>query len=270
MRPSNTDVLFDDTALRMKLTILLFILSASSVVAQRETSGESYPVEDHPSPRGVLVSLRVGMVLTSPRQLFPSVRVGETTRGTGTVSSRDRGQTGVGSRVGIELMVPVAENLGIAADFANLVWSARFVESPGTLPITFNVQTLTVGLGLQGNIYTNRDAFLRNQGLRGIYLGGKLDVGITTLNNRIEAYTFPDSSATPRSAVGSFDNADPFRNLASVSAQLGARYGFGNLELTGELAYAYALNSVFSSLVVVDNEFTVDNAMLLVGIGYRW
>lgn len=222
------------------------------------------------SPRSVLLSLKGGVVFTSPRQVFPSVRVGESTKGTGAISSRDQGESGTGSRIGVELMAPVGDRLGIVADVASLIWSARLAATPSTLPVRLDVQSLTVGLGLQGNIYTGQGRFDYGTGIGSVYAGGKIDVCLATFSNRIEAYVYPDSSDIPVRAVGSFENSDPFRNLTSFVAQAGARYGLGNIELNGELSYAFALNSVFSSLVVVDNEFTVNNLILQVGIGYRW
>lgn len=253
------------------LMLALSVMSTFPAFGQSEGARTiSDPSLSAANPERVLLSLKGGIVLTSPRQVFPSIRVGESTKGTGTISSRDRGESGAGSRVGLELMVPVGERLGIVADVANLVWSARFMAAPSTLPVKLDVQSLAVGLGLQGNVYLNRESFSRGDGLRSVYVGGKLDVGVVTFNNRIEAYAYPDSSGAPVRAVGSFENSDPFRNLTSLVVQTGARYGFGHLEFSGEASYAFALNSLFSSLVVVDNEFTVDNLMLQVGIGYRW
>lgn len=253
------------------VSLLALILLALPVYGQRDGGNASndsgLPLSN---PKRLLVGVKGGMVRTSPRQVFPSVRVGESTKGTGTISSRDRGETGTGSRVGVELIVPVSERLGVVADVANLVWQARFAAAPSTLPVVLDVQSLTVGLGLQGNVFVGRESFYRGDGLRNVYVGGKLDVGVVTFNNRIDAFTYPDSTGAPIRATGSFQNTDPFRNLTSMVFQTGARYGFDHLELNAEVAYAFALNSVFSSLVVVDNEFTVDNLMLQVGIGYRW
>ena len=248
------------------IAALLLLVTLPSLFGQdRRTM-----TNDPPSPQGVLVSLKGGVVVTSPRQIFPSIRVGETGQGTGEISSRERGERGTGSRIGLELMIPISQSVGITADFANLLWSVRVNPTATTLPVQFDVQTLTVGLGLQGNVYTNRDAFLQEEGLRGIYLGGKLDIGIATVNNRVEAYSFSDSSGVPFRAVGSFDNSDPFRNGVAFVIQGGGRYGVGSLEITGEASYSFALNSVFSSLVVVDNEFSVDHLAFQIGIGYRW
>lgn len=224
-----------------------------------------------PTPMGVLIGVKGGVVITYPRRIFPSLQVGEATSTTGEISSF-YAKAGVGNRYGLDVVVPFNRKMAITLDAGLLTYSARYsgdAADTTRASVRLDAQVLHVGLGLQGNVYMNQAAFTSG-GLRTLYIGGALDLGAKTVANRLEA-EFKDSSVTPQTAVGSFANTDPFRNLFGLRLAGGARFGLsGNLEFAAEASYTFALNSVFSSAVIRNNEFTIDNLVAQLGVGYRF
>ena len=56
-----------------------------------------------------------------------------------------------------------------------------------------------------------------------------------------------------------------------ATREAGTRFGLAdNIEFVLEGNYSFALNSVFSSSVIRDNEFTIDNLVAQFGVGYRF
>lgn len=251
------------------LAVFIAIVFACAGIAQAQELDDGYT--DQPSPRGVLLGLKGGAVLTTPRRIFPSLQIGEATSPTGEISSR-YGKSGVGNRFGLDLIIPFTDKMAVASDVGLLTYVARYVGEPGDTTraaVRLDAQILQVGLGIQGSIYLNPRAF-SSGGLRSVYIGGGMELGVKTLANRVEA-EFKDSSVTPQTAVGSFANTDPFRNLFGLRLTAGTRFGLAdNLEFVVEGSYSFALNSVFSSEVIRDNEFTIDNLVGQFGIGYRF
>lgn len=242
------------------------LLAFSNVRAQTYVYEEEQ--EDIASPKGILIGVKGGVVISTPRQMFPSIRVGDVTQGTGEISSRFA-ETGLGHRVVLDLLIPFNERLALAADFGLHTYVARYAGDTGRLPLRLDVQTLQVGGGIAGNIYVDRGAF-EDVGLRNVYIAGALELGVQTLANRVEAFTY-DTTGAPQPASGSFDNTEPFRTLVGLRFAGGVRYGIDNhVELLGEASYSLALNPVFSKSVLRDNRFTVDNVGVQVGVGYRF
>lgn len=250
------------------------VIMAMAILAVCDAHAQKFDDEEiqSPTPTGVLIGVKGGVVATFPRRVFPSLQIGEATSTTGEISSF-YAKTGVGNRYGLDLVVPFSSaKMALMFDAGLLTYSARYsggATDTTRAAVRLDAQVLHVGFGLQGNIYTNPAAF-RSGGLRTIYIGGAFDLGAKTVGNRLEA-EFKDSSVTPRTAVGSFANTDPFRNLFGLRLVGGTRFGLsGNLEFAVEGAYTFALNSVFSSAVIRDNEFTVDNLVAQIGVGYRF
>ena len=244
---------------------LLAFLNASAQIY--EYDDEEYD-EDPASPKGVLVGVKGGLVISSPRQVFPSIRIGDAVQGTGEISSRF-GETGLGHRIALDLLIPFNERLAFTADAGLHTYAARYAADSGRLPLRLDVQMLQVAGGMAGNIYVDREGF-ESGGFRNIYIAGALEVGVQTLANHVDGFTF-DSTGAPQPASGSFDNTEPFRTLVGLRFTGGIRYGLDtHLELLAETSYAFALNPIFSKAVVRDNSFTIDNIIVQLGAGYRF
>jgi hypothetical protein len=253
--------------------LLPLLLLAVAIVPARLRAQYAHDLVDEsryaPTPRGVLIAAKGGVVLTTPRQVFPSLRIGDSQEGSGEISSRF-GEMGTGYRVGIDLLFPFTDKLALATEFGMQAYSARYAADGARPAMRLDVQRLQAAGSLQGSLYLNPEAFERG-GLRAVYIGGGLDIGVKTLANRVEGGVVLDSASAPAQGSGSFQNNDPFRTLVGLRFAGGARFGFDDhMEFSAEASYALALNSVFSSEVVRDNSFTVDNLALQVGIGYRF
>lgn len=253
--------------------IAAFLLAAVIMIAPSAARSQDFDDEyvDEPTPSGILIGVKGGVVFTTPRRILPSLQVGDASSTTGELSSH-YGKTGVGNRYGLDLIIPFSSKMAVATDVAMLTYSARYQGEPGDTTraaVRLDVQVVQVGLGLQGNLYTNPQAF-SSGGLRTIYVGGGMELGAKTIANRLEV-EFKDSSVTPQKAIGSFENTDPFRNLFGLRLMAGTRFGLAdNVEFVLEGSYSFALNSVFSSSVIRDNEFTIDNLVAQLGVGYRF
>ncbi len=251
------------------LAVLLVAFLFPSLVAKAQDIDEN--PDEFPTPSGVLIGLKGGVVVTTPRRILPSLQIGDATTTTGEISSQFA-RTGFGNRYGLDLVIPFARTLAFATDIGLLTYSARYgggAADTTRAAVRLDVQVLQVGVGIQGNLYVNPAAF-RSGGVRAVYIGGGFEIGVDNVSNRLEA-EFKDPSVVPQRAVGSFANSDPFRTLTGLRFAAGARAGLrDNLEFVVESSYAFALNSVFSSAVIRDNEFTVDNLVVQAGIGYRF
>ena len=253
----------------LPLALLLVALAPLCAHAQSAYDQLDRDLLYAPSPRGVLMAAKTGVVLTTPRQVFPSLRIGSSEAGTGEISSTF-GRMGTGYRVGIDLLFPFNSKLGLATEFGMQTYSARYAADGARPAMRLDVQGLQVAGSIQGNLYVDPNAFLRG-GLRAVYLGGGVDVGVKTLANRVEGGVTLDTASPATTGVGSFENNDPFRTLVGLRFAGGARFGFDDhMEFSAEASYALALNAVFSSEVIRDNSFTVDNIALQLGIGYRF
>jgi hypothetical protein len=245
---------------------LLSILAVQAAWAQPDRSRRADD-EDTPSPIGVVIAAKGGVLLGSPRGEFPSLRIGNA-EAMGTISSND-GTFGVGNRYGIALLFPFSTSLGFAAECGIQTSVVRFAEGSNRLPVRFDVQTLQVTGALEGNVFIDTAAFRRN-GLRSVYISGGFDIGVDNLSNRIEG-SARDSVAGTRAAVGSFENDSPFRTLVGLRFGGGTRIGLNrHMELEAGAWYSFALNSLFSSDVVSNNSFTIDNLGIAIGLGYRF
>lgn len=250
-----------------RLCALLALLLLAGAVGARAQDRRAVEV-DAAGVIGVVIGVKGGLVFTMPRREFPSLRVGESATGTGTISS-SFAETGLGHRYGIELLIPFTSKFALALE-SGVQTSVTRLAADGTRPaIRMDLQSLQLAAGLQGNIYVDTLAF-RRTGLRNVYIGGGADIDLYMLRNRVEGFR-TDTLGGVSPAVGSFENNDPFRTLVALRFAAGVRYGVGvHWELLGEASYAFAFNSLFSSDVVRDNGFTLDNIGLSAGIGYRF
>ncbi|HVZ42010.1 MAG TPA: hypothetical protein VHI13_22215 [Candidatus Kapabacteria bacterium] len=248
----------------LPIAALIAVVSALSVHAQERHS----TYYDSSTPLSVVIGVKGGVVLTSARQQFPSVRIGDSYAGSGTISS-SFGRTGLGSRYGLDILIPFTSRLGIVGDLAVQTSDVRLAADGSRPAVRFDLQAVQGGIGLQGNLYVDTSAFA-GPGLRTVYLSGGPDIALGIIENRLEGYRV-DSNNVMTPATGSFDNNDPFRTLVALRFAGGVRYGIGvHWELQGEASYAFALNSLFSSTVVRDNSFTFDNLGVMLGLGYRF
>lgn len=242
--------------------LVILALAAPAANAQREVKPE-----DRPSPIGVVVGIKGGLVLTAPRREFPSLRIGESP-GMGKISSAF-GETGAGYRYGVAFLFPFSTTLGLFAEAGIQNAVVKIAGDENRLPIRFDVQTFNVAGGFEGNIFIDTLAFRRN-GLRTVYASAGVDVAAENISNRIEGFT-TDSTGRQQPAVGSFENDSPFRTLVGLRFAGGVRMGLDeHLEFHAEGSYAFAVNAMFSSDVVRDNGFTIDNMGIMIGLGYRW
>jgi hypothetical protein len=255
----------------MKCSILIIALavlgSAGAGAQDRRLEEVEY---DEASPMGVAIGVRGGMVMTTPRGSFPSIIIGGSAEGTGALP-QVYAETGQGSRFDATLMIPFSPSIGLSAAFGTLHYSAKYRGDSARVPTQFEVQTLQAAAGLQWSVINDRKSY-RQGGLRSVYFDGGVDVSVLHVANRIDATSYADSTKSAASkGTGSFANSDPFRALVALRGGLGIRFApEPNLELIAETSYSYALNSVFSSLVIDDNDFTIDNLIVQVGIGYRF
>jgi len=224
---------------------------------------------DGASRLGVVIGVRGGLVASSPRGDFPSLLVGNSTDGTGTIPD-SYGRTGLGARYGLALLIPFTPTVGLSAEIGSLHYVASYEGNQDRLPTRFDVQIVQLQLGFQGNLYVDPASFAR-AGIRSVYLDGGFDIGLATVANRVESSTRPEGSPAPIAAEGSFSTSEPFRNLVALHGGVGMRLAVTpHLEFQAEASYSYALNPVFSSTVVRSNDFTVDNLGLQIGLGYRF
>lgn len=243
------------------------LLTGTSLLAQ--TRQPDVDVDTDRSDN-IVIAIKGGITITSPRSVFPSMRIGESAVAGGEISSKLFSESGTGNRIGLELFAPFNGTLGLVLDAGLTTSVVKFLGDTARLPVRFDVQKFGVGFGLEGNVYTGGAAFA-GTGLRAVYVGGVLDIDAVTVGNRLESSVYPDTTGLPARGIGSFENNDPFRSVVSFRPQAGLRFGVNtNFELQVEGGYNFALNPFFSQSVVADNDFTIDNWMLQVGLGYRF
>lgn len=247
----------------------LLLLTTAALHAQRSGDTYDWAPSNEASTMGVSIGVKAGGVFTTPRGTFPSLLVGDSPRGSGAIAA-PYAQSGLGMRYGLDVLIPFTESLGIDAEFGSLTSSARYDASPTTIATRFDLQTLVASLSLEGNLYTGTRSF-KGTGLRSVYLNGGVEMGLTTIANRVESEAFTDTVGAGAAAVGSFENNDPFRHLVAFRGGVGMRFAFSNhFELQAEASYAYALNQVFSSDAIRNNDFSFDNLSMMLGVGYRF
>ncbi|MCC7439000.1 MAG: hypothetical protein IT211_10955 [Armatimonadetes bacterium] len=223
---------------------------------------------------GVVVAAKGGVVLSSPRGAFPSIIVGEGGEGTGDFASSNA-RSATGYRWGVAFLIPFNTKLGLSVDVGSMQHLVEYQATAATPGLQYHAQTAQLGFGLQGNLYFNEKTFYSSfskggEGLRAIYLDGGLDIGLGTMANRVEV-TRTDSTGQPVVSVGSFENNEPLRIPVALRLAAGLRFAFSpHMELQAEAGYALALNNVFSSTVLANNNFSVDHLLVQLGVGYRW
>lgn len=255
--------------MRTRHHFILFALLASTAFAPSAHAQDGAEYEEPASSKGVLIGLKGGVILTTPRRELPSLRIGQSVEATGGISSR-YAETSLGNRYGIELLIPFNEKMALSTEFGLQTYVAKYRGDTGRPDVRLDVQILQAIAALEGNLYVDRAAFATT-GLRNVYISGGFEIGLETLRNRVEGFSTSDSDPTRVPAVGSFENTEPFRNLFGLRLGAGVRYGIDwHWELSTEGAYTFMFNPIFSSDVVRDNGFTVDNLAIQLGLGYRF
>jgi len=249
---------------------LPWLCLATLLLASAARAQDTYvPPDEGPSPRGVLIAAKGGIVLTTPRQVFPSVIIGDSREGSGEISS-SFATTSVGYRFGLDLLFPFNDRLALNTD-VGIQRSAGSYAADGARPaLTLELQSVNVAGMLQGNLYTDPGAFTSG-GVRAVYIGGGLDINVKMLANRLEGGVVYDSASPATTGAGSFQNNDPFRTTLGLRLASGARFGFDDaMEFGLEASYTFGLNPIFSSDVIRDNSYTTDHIMLQISIGHRF
>ncbi len=243
---------------------------ATLLLTSAARAQETYiPADEGPSPRGVLIGVKGGIVLTTPRQVFPSVIIGDSREGSGEISSSFATMS-VGYRFGLDLLFPFNDRLALNTDVGIQRSAGRYAADGARPALTLELQTVNVAGMLQGNLYTDPGAFTAG-GLRAVYIGGGLDVNVKMLGNRLEGGAVRDSPSPAAAEAGSFQNNDPFRTTLGLRLASGARFGFADaIEFGLEASYTFGLNPIFSSDVIRDNSFTTDHIMLQISVGHRF
>jgi len=259
-------------AISLFLSALVF--TAADTYAQEHEPSAPLP-DNEASSMGVVIAAKGGAVLTMPRGTFPSIIVGESGEGTGDFPGGDS-RTATGYRWGVAMLIPFNKSLGLSLDVGSMLHAADYQATATHPALLYRAQTAQLGVGLQGNIYTNPRTFwssksgVGGEGLRAIYLDGGVDIGLATVANRVEV-TRTDSVGQQQTTTGSFENNEPFRTPVALRFSAGLRYAFSpHIELQVESGYSLAFNSVFSSTVLQNNNFTVDHLFVGLGLGYRW
>lgn len=245
-------------------SMALVLVSTASAVAQ--DGGSSYPSD----AMNVAIAVRAGATLSTPRGDFPSVIVRPSKRGTGTID-QTFGASGTGSRFEINALIPVANAFGISLGIGTQSIAVDYAADTSRLATHFALQTVQGLVGVQWSIFNEPSSYVHG-GLRSVYVDGGFDFGIGMLANRVESSSYDDTLSTlPKPAIGSFDSAEPFRNVVALRGAVGLRFApTPNLELSVETSYSYALNPMFSSEAIDDNDFSVDVLGAVFGLGYRF
>lgn len=258
--------------MRFHSLLALLVVGAVSSAAAQDGRTRRAPIVESASPIGVYIGAKAGVVISMPRRVLPSIIIGNSTKGSGEISSAEFGESGVGNRFGLEVTFPFSERVALTTEFGALTWVAKFAADPSTgRPASrFDVQSFNITGGVLVNALNDTSAY-RGSGLRTVYFVGGIDAALGHIADRFESLAVDSASGTVHTADGSFTSGDPFRKLVSLRMAAGTRLGLStHLEFQGELAYDLALNPVFSSEVVPDNDFDVDNFMIRVGLGYRF
>jgi hypothetical protein len=242
--------------------LALLVMSAATASAQ-----DSY-VEA--SPLNVAVAVRAGATMATPRGDFPSLIIGESKRSTGSIG-QEFGESRAGMRLEVAALVPFNESIGLSLAFGTSVLSIGYDADSMRHPTTLDVQTLQGSIGAQWSIL-NEPISYQHPGLRSVYVDGGLDVGLATIANRVESTSYDDSLGTMRSAAdGSFTSNEPFRNVVALRGAVGLRFAASpSVEIIAESWYSYALNPLFSSEAIEDNDLAVDVLGAVIGIGWRF
>ena len=252
------------TARRALVAAAFGLVAVSTAAAQEHTT---YGPSD---PMNVAITVRGGIAVATPRGDFPSLIVGDSRRGSGEIG-QEHGEARSGGRVKMAALIPVLENLGILLALGSQALSVGYPEDSLRLATRFDVQTLQGVIGVQYSFINEPMSYL-GMGLRSIYVDGGLDIGLAALNNRVESTSYDDTVGTARRpAVGSFTSGEPFRTTVALRGAVGLRFAPSpNFEIVAEGSYSHALNPLFSSEAISDNDFTIDVLSAVLGIGYRF
>lgn len=244
------------------LTIILFSSVLLSAYSQEE-QGE-YDITEPTDP---IVGVMGGVVMSAPRGDFPSLRIGVDTKGGTGAIQVDKSKPVFGYRVGAFGVIGITKQIAIALNAGMMKFGLEYDVTP---VVSMQAQTINVGGGVQINLLNDLRSFRRNYGLRQIYLDLGIDLGVSTLANRVEAYSV--SLAGARTAMtGSFTDNTPFDMGMALNGGLGIRYALDmHYEFGVDVGYKYALNKVFKKETLPDSEFYIDNIVAQVALGYRF
>ncbi|MBC8146259.1 MAG: hypothetical protein H7X80_11795 [bacterium] len=218
----------------------------------------------------VAVAVRGGITLAMPRGTFPSLIITPSKGSSGAIAE-SHGSPAMAGRIDVNVLIPITESFGVTLGAGSQAMAVDFTADSARLPSHFVVQTLQGLLGVQWSVINEKSSY-RSGGLRSLYLDGGLDIGLATMANRIESSMVADTlDAEPQPATGSFESSEPFRNVIALRGAVGLRFALApNFELSAEASYSYALNRLFSSETIENNDFAMDVVSAVVGVGYRF
>lgn len=253
--------------IRLYLVLAAVLFSAGTMRAQL---GGRYV--DGPTATSIVIGVKAGIVVSSARGTFPSLLMEGTKKGSGDIAEQ-YALSGSGNRVSMAFLIPFSPQIGLSVDIGSLVYSAKYTSPTMSTATQFKGQTIQLGIGAEGSVFNDAQSYATGTGLRSVYVNGGFDFGIVTVANSVTAALYPDTTAAAAAqpASGHFENNDAFRSLVSLRAGVGMRFAVAShWELQVEADYSYALNKVFSSDAIRNNDFTVDNFYVLGGLGYRF
>ncbi len=259
--------------MRVLSFLILCVVVQPCLFGQNSDAYRTLPIDTAAQRPNAIISLNAGPILTSSRGDFPSLLIGNTMGGSGTVPG-EYSTTGTGHTLQLDVLLYFGERAGMTIGFSSTRYAATFDGDSILLPTKLEVQQGEVQVGAHVDVIG--EPWRPKPGLRSLYLEGGFEFGIGILANRVEGSMLQDSTSEIRTAaVGSFENNNPFRNRVALRFGLGTiidlttDWGTG-LNLILEAGYSLGLNPVFSSNVIQDNSFTVDHLVFQAGLGYRF
>lgn len=224
-----------------------------------------------------IISFTAGPAFTYARGEFPSLLIGNTLGGSGTVPA-EYAVAGAGHSLDLEGLIyfPMKSSncaLGMTLGLTSTRYVAQF-DGDDTLEATrleLQQADARIGVHYDAIVLPSRSGF----GFRSVYLEGAVEVGLGILANRVEAGMIADSTTEVRvPATGSFETNEPFRHRIGLNLAAGTMIdltGYKNgLSAVFEVGYSLGLNPVFSSDVLRNSSLSTDYLTVKGGLGYRF
>lgn len=254
---------------RQMLALLPIALACASpcLTAQETGSGEFAAELDPPSGR-VSLGFFLGATITSPDGSFPSLLFVTSADSTGTASS-ENGTTGIASRWGITLAVPITGRFSGILEGGSRVWSIRYAEGERSRAVRMDLQTSYVAL--LGRLAVFEPVRVR-EGETSFSAGieGGVELGFGPYRNRVETSIPADSAGLVLAPVeGSFRGGDPFCGQTGLTGGLWGGFLVGrDLDLRLEVSYIHPFFPLFSDDAILDNDARISQFTIDVGLHY--
>jgi hypothetical protein len=251
------------------LSVLPIALAcAATPLAAQDTGKDPLPAELDPPSNRVSIGLFVGATITSPDGSFPSLLFVSSADSTGTAPS-ENGTTGIASRWGITLAIPIYGQFSGIVEGGGRIWSIRYAQGETSRAVRMDFQTSYVAL-LGRLVLFEPDRIREGETSFSAGIEGGIEFGFGPYRNRIETTIPADTGGLVLAPVdGSFQGGDPFCGQTGLTGSVFGGILFSrNLYIRLEAGYISSFFPLFSEDAIVENDAHISQFTIDIGLNY--